>query len=137
MRIVGNVVIVVGVVSVSEADSPIRRKVRNVVHAGRTIVAAISAIAAVAERQIGDNILTCKGELPQMLQMQVREKLQMLKMLQLQLRDSCNCNGMRNSRVIDCEGAAGAVSDGKYGSLYPYDSTKWSGKGDILSTFAP
>jgi hypothetical protein len=46
--------------------------------------------------------------LPRMLQnpqMQICEKLQMLKMLQVQLRESCNNDGLRNSRFIGCEGA--------------------------------
>ncbi|MBL8155928.1 MAG: hypothetical protein JNM70_17250 [Anaerolineae bacterium] len=94
MRIVGNVVIVVSVVSVSEADNPMGRKVRNVVqvvHAGRIL----AAIAAVAERQIGGNVLACKEGLLQIPHMQIGEKLQMLQLLQLQFRDSCNCNGLR------------------------------------------
>jgi hypothetical protein len=44
--------------------------------------------------------------------MQIREMLQMLKMLQLlqlQFRDSCNNDGLRNSRLIGCEGAAGGT----------------------------
>jgi hypothetical protein len=71
--------------------------------------------------------------------------LQMLKKLQLQLGDSCNCNGMRNSQTIGCEGATEEVYSswliahreirfvGDF-SAYSYDSTKWSGKGDILVT---
>jgi peptidoglycan hydrolase CwlO-like protein len=62
LRIVGNIVIVVGVGNVSEADSPIRRKVRN------------------------------KEELLQTAQVQICEKLHMLQTLQLQLGEFCNCN---------------------------------------------
>jgi hypothetical protein len=69
--------------------------------------------------------------------------LQMLQMLQLQLGESCNNNGLRYLQTIGCEGAAEAVYrswlivDGEMRfvgdfSAYSYDSTKWGGKGDIL-----
>jgi hypothetical protein len=65
------------------------------------------------------------------------EMLQMLQMLQLQLREICNNNGIRNSRSINCEGAAGEMADAQTGVaivLYHHNSTKWNGKGDILVT---
>jgi hypothetical protein len=85
--------------------------------------------------------------------------LQKLKMLQLQLRDSCNPDGMR--QVVEVrmrrhsltrttaekpcpvkgQEAAGCALSKWRGVMHhapifahPYDSTKWDGKGDILST---
>jgi hypothetical protein len=61
-------------------------------------------------------------EVLQNLQMRIREKLQMLKMLQLlqlQLGDSCNCNGLRNSRMIGCKGAAARNAGRPEGRPYP------------------
>jgi hypothetical protein len=46
-----------------------------------------------------------------------REMLQMLQLLQLQLGDSCNCNGLRNSRMIGCKGAAGGWRTPRWASL--------------------
>jgi hypothetical protein len=59
-------------------------------------------------------------------------------MLQLQLGDSCNCNGLRYLQAIGCEGAAEAVYRAirlmALFSTHPYDSTNRDGKGDILVT---
>jgi hypothetical protein len=49
-------------------------------------------MAARATWQFWAKVLACKQLLPEM--------LQMLKMLQLQLREIRNCNEVRNSRVI-------------------------------------
>jgi hypothetical protein len=63
------------------------------------------------------------------------QMLKMLQLLQLQLGDSCNCNGMRTLQAIGCEDAAAGLPDGqKPVPTLPYSqgSTKWDGKGDIL-----
>jgi hypothetical protein len=55
--------------------------------------------AAVAEWQFAAMSFNARRTFPEM--------LQLLKMLQLQLRESCNNDGMRYLQAIGCEGATG------------------------------
>jgi hypothetical protein len=93
----------------------ILRIVAPVVSAGRTVV------AAVAERQFGARVPHVSSVLPEMLQnpqMQIHQMLKMLKMLQLlqlQIRDSCNNNGLRYLQAIGCEGARQVAADAIFG----------------------
>ncbi|MBL8157056.1 MAG: hypothetical protein JNM70_22980 [Anaerolineae bacterium] len=87
------------------------RNVVQVVHAGRT------NWHKWRQRQNGNfvpkssHVSSFLPEMLQMLQVQIGEKLQMLQLLQLQLREICNNAGMRNSRFIGCEGASAGIPD--------------------------